>query len=36
MLPFATFKNVASLQCSDERGMNLQKPERGDRGVAKF
>jgi hypothetical protein len=36
MLPFATFKNGASRQCSDERGLNLQKPERGDGAMAKF
>jgi hypothetical protein len=36
MRPFATFKNVASFQCSDERGPNLQKPERGGGDIAKF
>ena len=32
----ATFKNVASPHCSDEREMNLQEMERSSGDVAKF
>jgi hypothetical protein len=36
MLPFATFKNVASPHCSDEREVNSQKTARCDGDMAKF
>lgn len=32
----ATSENIAPRHCSDERGVNSQKPERGAGGVAKF